>query len=245
MINEHNQLQDNLAAYALNALDPDDIPALETHIKTCASCQATLTEYQRVSAGLLAGLPPRPPRPALKRILAAQLPGNANNVRARFTSWSLAQFAMAGAVVLLLGINLFSLFQVRSLQDQQAEMTRQQETEQTALSILAYAGTQSLPVSGEGLTGSLLLDRDRNAAVLFVWDLPLLTPNQTYQIWLIDPQGKRISAGLFNAVTGRPITIFELSSPKPLSNFTSMGVTIEPRGGSPQPTGPRILSVNF
>ena len=39
---EHSLLRENLAAYALGALDAEDTPALEAHLQTCESCRADL-----------------------------------------------------------------------------------------------------------------------------------------------------------------------------------------------------------
>lgn len=73
MDSEHTTFQDNLAAYALGALDPDEAAALEQHLKTCEPCRLELATYERVGAGLLTALPPRAPRPAVKRSLQKRL----------------------------------------------------------------------------------------------------------------------------------------------------------------------------
>jgi anti-sigma-K factor RskA len=91
----------------------------------------------------------------------------------------------------------------------------------------------------------LLLDKDRNMAALIVWNLPQLQSNQTYQAWLIDPQGVRTSAAVFHPGPNEPFTSIPIISPGDLSNFTGIGVTVEPAGGSNQPTGSRIFKVDY
>ncbi len=65
-----------------------------------------------------------------------------------------------------------------------------------------------------------------------------------YQFWLIDPSGDRTSGGTFSVdAQGRGWVL--IRSPKPLNNFQSVGVTIEPEGGSPAPTGAKMMGTSL
>lgn len=242
----HTFFREALPAYALGALDADEFRALEAHLQTCVDCRTELAEHQAVSEGLLAAVPPRLPSSRLRMRLAARLPSAQKVVRQKpRLAWTFGQAVVAAALVLLLAMNSLSVFQVRALQVQQAELSRRLETEQSAIAMLAYPGTRALAVSGEGVPGSLLLDEDLNTAVLMAWNLPVLPGRQTYQIWLIRAGGDRVSGGLFNAEQGRPYTLATIASPRPLSDFVGIGVTVEPQGGSPAPTGPSVLGGEF
>jgi len=246
MTEEHALFRDNRAAYALGSLDTDEVYALEVHLQTCPECQAELVHYERISTGLLSALPPQAPPPALRQRLAARLPQAGKNERVR-PAWriSFAQLAVSAAFVLLLGLNLFATLQVRNLQRQQAELAQRLDTEQSAIAILAYPGTRTLPINGEGVAGSLLMNPETNTAVLYAWNLSELPGDKTYQIWLIDPQGNRVSGGLFVSQPEQIYTSASVASAVPFSDFVGLGVTIEPWGGSPGPTGPNVLRVNF
>jgi anti-sigma-K factor RskA len=112
--------------------------------------------------------------------------------------------------------------------------------------MLSYPNTQSLPINvNNSVAGTLLLDKDRSIATLIVWNMPQLQEDQTYQIWFIDPQGDRTSAGIFRPDPGQSFTTASVMSASNLSNFVGIGVTVEPAGGSDQPTGPRIFKVDF
>ena len=63
---DHPQ-RENLAAYALGALDADDVRVLEVHLAGCVQCQAELAEFQSVASGLLESIPPQAPPPRLRR----------------------------------------------------------------------------------------------------------------------------------------------------------------------------------
>jgi anti-sigma-K factor RskA len=142
-------------------------------------------------------------------------------------------------------MNLFSFLQMRQIQDQQASLAQQIKTNQFALSMLAYPSTQAIPIAAENLSGSVLLDRERNTAALVMWHLPELSSDQTYQAWLIEPDGHRVSAGIFLPQQNTSYTTQPVYPKQDLANFVGIGVTVEPAGGSEQPTGQRVFKVDF
>lgn len=241
---EHSLLRANIPAYALGALDAGEAAALEAHLKTCDSCRTELAEYLRLSDSLLMATPPRAPSPALRKRLQSHLPSAQKQARPR-PVWSFGNWAMGAALVLLLIMNLFSFLQMRGIQEQQASLLRQVKTSQFALSMLAYPGTESFPIAGESMSGSVLLDRERNTVALVMWRLPELTDEQTYQIWLIEPDGHRVSAGVFRPQADAAYTTQPVFAKQDISKFVGVGVTVEPAGGSDQPTGPRVFKVDF
>jgi len=66
-------------------------------------------------------------------------------------------------MLVLVGLNLFSIYQVRDLQKKQISISNQLSTEQSALALLAYPSTETLAVNPDvqELVGSLLVDRDK------------------------------------------------------------------------------------
>src|SRR5829696_1611268 len=208
---EHSLLRENIPAYALGALDAEDMAALESHLQTCETCRAELAEYRAISNGLLTVLPPKPPSVALRKRLQSQLPSAQKKSRPRFT-WSFGQLAMGTALVLLVLFNLFSFLQMREIQRQQTALLQQLKTNQFAL---------------------------------VMWHLPELSDDQTYQAWLIEPDGQRVSAGIFRPQNTTAYTTQPIYAKQDISNFTGVGITIEPSGGSEQPTGPRLFVVDF
>lgn len=244
MDHNHSAFQENLPAFALGALDPDEAAALEAHLTTCDTCRADLSAYQSISSGLLAALPARAPRRDLRRSLEKALPGREGRARPRF-SWSLGQVVFAGLLAALVGLNLLTVSQVYSLRKEQAELLDQRTSEQTAIAMLAYPSTQPIAFEENGVTGSLLIDKQRNLVAVFAWNLAQPPAGKTYQMWLIDPKGDRTSGGFLVPEAGYPFVMAVVRSPQPLSGFTGFGITLEPSGGSPAPTGPKILHVDF
>ncbi len=91
------------------------------------------------------------------------------------------------------------------------------------------------------LPGSLRVihSAEQGAIVVDGADLPAVAGNETYQLWLVAPGGAVRSAGLFRpAADGRVMERFDGLDP---TGFT-IAVTLEPAGGSDQPTLPIIAS---
>lgn len=241
---EHLPFRENIPAYALGALDARDATALEAHLQTCDSCRDELAAYRATGDNLLMSLPPQEPSAALRKRIQSRLPGAQKTARARL-NWSFSRVAVGIAIILLLVLNAFSFLQVRALQSQQAQLMDQIQNGQMALVMLSYPNTQSFPIKTEYVTGSLLLDKEYNNAVLILRGLPPIPEHQTYQVWLISPDGDRTSAALLRPQTDIPFISQPLSSPQDLVNFIGVGMTVEPAGGSDHPTGQQIFKVDF
>jgi anti-sigma-K factor RskA len=241
---EHTPYRENIPAYAIGALEDGDIAALETHLRSCVSCQNELAEYRAMSASLLTAVPPKQPPAALRTRLAGRLPSARKSTRPQF-SFSLSRLALGLTVIALLVLNFASFMQLRQIQSQQARLSSQFENAQAALAMLSSPNVIMLPVLGGNVSGTLLLDRERNQAVLVTQNLPPLSESQIYQIWLVKPDGGRDSAGLFRTESGQSYATQHISTSQPFSNYLGIGVTVEPAGGSDAPTGERVLKVDF
>jgi anti-sigma-K factor RskA len=243
--------QENIPAYSLGALGVDEVGSFESHLATCKDCQAELMDFQKIAQGLLHSVPPQMPPPNLRSKLMTRIspphkptPGLFAGLSSRF---SLGQIVTIAIMMALLTVNLYFVREIRDLQQRQSAMAERLYTDQAAVALLAYPNTQAHVVNADiqDLTGSMLVDKDRPIAVLFLWNLPELEPGTVYQVWLIDENGQRLDGGLFTPSRRQNYTTAFIESPVPLGEFVGIGVTIEPSGGSDQPTGSRILTVEL
>ena len=238
--------RDLLPAFTLEALDPDEIRAVDAHLKTCPDCRASLEEYRRVSEGLLFVVPPQAPPPRVRAKLIARMAASKKPAASGLRIRPIWQLAGGLALAVLLILNISTMVQLQSLQRQQIALTRQLQTSQTALALVAYPEGRTLSVTGQAkATGTLVLNSELLSGVLFAWGLDPLDEAHTYQVWLIQPDGRRVSGGLFRPEPGQPFVSVVIPSSRPFSDFTGLGVTVEPSGGSPGPTGPRVLGTPF
>ena len=101
--------------------------------------------------------------------------------------------------------------------------------------VLALAATSDTPQA----LGTLVIGQNGDYGSLVVDHLPTLDNDHQYQVWL-SRNGERISAGLFS-VNYEGYASLELQAPLPLILYDTIGITIEPSGGSPGPTGIKVL----
>jgi len=252
---------EDIPAYVLGAMDEAESAALRQHLSSCQSCQAELQTYKTLSQGLLFVPPQKPPasqRDALRASLmggrpSGRLPVAPSNFplsipksssQSRWKS-HLTWGAAISAFITLLILNIMTFTTLQSIQDEQQALRAQIAANQTIISMLAYPGVERLAINSGTVSGSLLIDWDRSIATIIAWNLPVLPSDQTYQIWLIDEQDQRISGGFITANGGTPYSSAAIIAPKELSNYRGIGVTIEPVGGSPKPTGERIFRIDF
>lgn len=147
----------------------------------------------------------------------------------RFRSTLVASAPVWGAVSLVLVLllvvsNLFLWQRVNILSSAQREMAT-----------VAFKGTEATPQA----VGMLVMSEDGDYGVLVVDGLPLLPEYQQYQLWLIE-NGERTSGGVFS-VNDEGYGTIVVTAQRPLTNYPAFGITIEPAGGSPGPTGIKVL----
>jgi anti-sigma-K factor RskA len=78
-------------------------------------------------------------------------------------------------------------------------------------------------------------------ATLRVSGLMPLDPTQQYQLWLVKPDGSRDSGAVFS-VEEDGSAVVHITPTERFNQYQRLGVTIEPAGGSPGPTGPQVLA---
>ncbi len=257
-----DELEDLIPAYVLDAVDPADRVRIESHLPHCQRCAQLVESYQPVTDLLAyAAEPAEPPADLKYRVMAATLPQRkvvtapAPSPFALFSTWLSSLFrapalsALALLLLLAFGIWNFALQnqvaqQAAAMQQVTAEMSQQRDF----LTALAYSDGQPRHLQGTEVAsqavGRLYSGYDENSFIMVTYDMPSLKPDQSYQLWLIDPSGARTSGGVFTVdAQGRGWLIGH--TPKPLSEYKSVGVTVEPSGGSSAPTGPKMLGGSF
>jgi anti-sigma-K factor RskA len=107
------------------------------------------------------------------------------------------------------------------------------------------SGGRSITLHPSGIapeaTGELRFES--GAATLEVKGMPLLTAEQQYQLWLVR-DGDRDSGAVFSVNDNgwAEVPVEAARSPgDPSSDYTDLWISIEPAGGSPDPTGEWVL----
>jgi anti-sigma-K factor RskA len=224
-----------LPAYALNILTQEETSRVTEHLATCLACQAELRAYQLIADDLPLALAQAAPRPVLKDQLMREIRSRKakSTLASPLTVWqqlaiflrrSAPAWAMALVVVLALG-NLLLWRRLHATGDRGP----------APMQVIALANTQNSPKA----MGTLVINQSGEYGSLVVDGLALLDSGHQYQVWLIK-DGQRTSGGVFS-VNPEGYASLELDAPLSLIQYQSIGITIEPAGGSPGPTGVKVL----
>lgn len=230
---EQQHVTDLLPAYSLGALDEPDATRVERHLAVCSSCQAELAQYRRVRDRIALAAPLVEPSPHLHRRLVERIAAEPQTPAGpvRQSRWQrFVEFSRRAAPVwtplsllLIAGLLIANLWLWRSVPPA------------PILAAVPLTGTAAAPQAYGFVTAA----PDSATGTLVAQELPPLDPSHQYQLWLIR-DGQRTSGGVFS-VSPEGFGTLSIQAPQPLFSYDAFGITVEPAGGSPGPTGDRVL----
>lgn len=190
-----------------------------------ACCRPVAQTAAANSGGVAAKIQPAPARPSLWARLAQGWAAPRRGV-------AFAGMALVLAVALIALAGPIGQF-AAALQNRQMA---QQLAADPAAAQLPMFGRPAAPQA----SGTLRFRPDAKTGVLEARALPALPANQAYQLWLVNPDGTRDSGAIFQVRNSDEWVA--VSGSKPLGQYIRFGITVEPAGGSPGPTGPGALN---
>lgn len=231
-----------VGAYAVDALDDLERAAFERHLADCATCQSEVAGLREAAAmmGATAATPPpaglrdrvladiatvRPLPPPADRHVAASHAGG----RTRFRPGALVA---AAAAVIALGAGAAI---VQPWNDDDTSQSGLTAADQIRAASDAETFTETLQ---GGAKTTVIRSRSLNQAVLVTQDMPEAPRDSVYELWLIH-DGEMVPAGL---IPGGDREIVLEGDPADANGF---GITIEPDGGSDDPTLPPFAQIDF
>lgn len=224
-----------LPAYALGCLDADEAILVSEHLAACSVCRAEFQAFQEIADGLALAVSDATPPPELKRRLMEriQTPHTTTLSQAWPSRWRFTQQLMPvwGVVSLLLILVLAVTNLLLWQRVDRIEVT----LEPGKMQAVPLTGTDAAP----NAAGFIIISADGRNGALVVDKLPTLDRERQYQLWLIR-DGQRDSGGVFS-VDQDGYGGLRISAPRPLFEYSAVGVSIEPAGGSPGPTGDKVL----
>jgi hypothetical protein len=205
----HQQIQDLLGAYSLDAVDPAERVEVARHLPECSDCRQEVDSFRHV-ASHLAGVDELPPPALWERLQTTVDQTTVIDLasRRRAASWR-PLISVAAMVALLVGIGIQSarLSEVRSRLVQAEERTADLEDsiasgQWDAVARLAAStpGAQTVSLDGSLGRGTIVILPD-GTGFLLENDLDPLDRNHTYQLWAVQA-GTVISAGVLGSSPG-------------------------------------------
>jgi hypothetical protein len=243
---DHDEVNELLAALALNAVDSDVALEIEAHVATCPRCQSELDSFRAVAASLGNSVEPLPeglwsnissqlwerkgeevalPELVLPSAEVVAITSSRTGITRRAkTAFGALSFAAAAAIIALAVGLTGANSHISNLQKALA-------TRSAVQSALATPGHQlvNLSNSAQQPIAQFVMLPD-GTGYLVQSHMPVLESDQTYQLWAI-VKGSPVSIGVMGNKPGR-VTFTMASSPAP----TELAVTVQKSGGSLTPS---------
>jgi anti-sigma-K factor RskA len=218
---DHERIEERLVAHTLGGLDPIERAALEAelaeHAPGCDRCTTLLLEHRQVGAALAVSADPVTPPPGLEeRVISAATGGVRTDRRAGAPRRLRAIVAGVAAAAILVAGSVATTLALSRRADA-FRLVQLRGSGQGTISVAYLPGSERALVIGQGL--------------------PDLVGDRVYQLW-VRHDGRFLGAGVFRPADGSFVAETDLST----SAFDLVAVTIEPPGGSPQPTSRPIAS---
>jgi anti-sigma-K factor RskA len=232
-----NDLHTLSGAYALDALSDEEAHLFDTHLEQCQACRDEVRELREVAAKLCASEANAVPPGLRARVLAAadqqpQLPPKVTpNVTpigvARSRRWRPQLVAAVAAAVLVLAVGIGVLQSQRDESSVMATTVSQVFQAPDARTKTVVTDHGKLTVAASPTLGRMAVETD---------GLQPLNGGKVYQMWAIH-SGTSTSVGL----------VEDLAAGKAMampSTGTEVAITVEPAGGSEQPTSAPIVTLD-
>ncbi len=235
-------LHELAAVYAIGALDPTEEAEFEAHLKSCDRCRRDLLDFAGVIEGVARASAVGPPPELRTRVLdeisrtpqatsddapTADHIVDLTQERERRLEWrSVRVLTAAAAVVFVVGgaIALSTLARGDDAYDM----------------VASAADAESLVLDGEDGAITVVYSPELDRVGVTAIDLADPGAGKTYALWLFIEDGVA-PAGLFVPADGAVRAVLSVDD----FETSGFGVTIEPEGGSDQPTGPVLFSGTF
>jgi anti-sigma-K factor RskA len=255
----HDQFAEDLALYALNALEGEDRSNLEKHLVTCGACRLELEQLRGDGALLaLSTLGPKPPQRSRQRLLdavakesstaASRTQSVRETGRPRRSWWGVLGWAATAAVIVFAA----SLWKENSALRQSLASASTQATQNAReLEELRKIAAPIVAPEAQRITlvavktpaqpqGKAFYLRNRNSLLFVANNMPALPPQKAYELWLIPAQGAPIPAGIFKPDAHGNATV--VNPPLPAgTEAKAFAITVEDEAGATSPTMPIVM----
>jgi anti-sigma-K factor RskA len=254
-MNDHPTREEDFDLYALGALEGDEKRSIESHASSCTACTRKIAEAQGRIALLALAAPRVEPSGAVKQRLMQQIrgrierpaPAEAVPGRGSFRRWWAVILIPATAVLAVVTIVLWNETrllnqQVASMHTSMQQQQRQLEQARAVVDLVADPATVVIPLAqqpGAPQGRAHVIYNATLRTMIYEGQIEPAPAGKSYQLWLVPERGNPISAGVFNPANGQTDHV-TMSVPTGVT-AKAFAVTLEPAGGVPQPTGPKIL----
>jgi anti-sigma-K factor RskA len=250
MTSPPDDILDLLTAYALGAIEPDDLARVSALLDEQPELRATLAELRATADMLPYALPEAsPPAELRQRVLdyatgrsSQAAPSPVRRAANRLRGWVVGLSGLAAVAVLAAAIGWAQLFQTRAaLEQSRAALEQSRATLAETQAQVADAQALIATLANTSSSDSATIFRTRDGETVLFAQLPPLQPGRVYQLWRIQGSNPPASAGIFY-VSPQGTAMAALPAGQQLRAGETVAVTNEPDGGSPGPTSEPVIA---
>jgi len=232
-------------SYALDALSDEERAEFEKHLDKCPSCAEEVRGLRETASRLAMATAVTPPAGMRQRVLAAapltrQVPPTGRSSLTRGGGFPRRRLSRAGltAGILALAAAVVFLLVTQFSTSHQLQQARQDNSAIAAVLAAPDARIESLPAAAGG-TVTAVMSLRQGEAVVTTSALPALPGTRVYQLWVMTSAGAAKSAGLLAVSSSGTTTAPALAGG--VLPGDRLGITVEPSGGTAQPTTTPIV----
>lgn len=223
-------------AYAMDALDELERARFEQHLSGCEDCRAEVAELRETAAllaetvatpppaslrdSVLAGISqvrPLPPEVPVSTPLAAPRTGKPAGGGRRWMP-----LLVAAALAVLVGVGAMI---VAPWSDDEPRLTAAEQ-------VLRAADAEHVFLDlGEAGRATVTRSKSQDRAVITTEDMVPAPEGKAYELWFQTPEDDMVPAGMMPDSADQTVVL-----DGPAAEAVAVGITIEPEGGSPEPT---------
>ncbi|WP_446035241.1 anti-sigma factor, partial [Streptomyces olivaceus] len=153
----------------------------------------------------------------------------------------LARWALAACLAAAAGLGGTAVWQYERAQDAGERATQAEQRAETLAGVLAAPDAESRTARlSDGASGTLVVSADRDRAVFLASGMAEPPQGSVYQLWF-DDHGTMRSAGLMDPGSTSQAVLMEGA----VDGAAGVGITVEPAGGSDQPTSDPIALLSM
>lgn len=263
----HDEIRDLLAAYAMDLLGPEERASVLAHAAQCGTCTEEIESLRSTVGDLALAAPDRSfdarrcngvrsrllartaaDRDARARLAAGKLPEREPRMIRQAeiaplptaSRWRLAFMLLAAGVA---GAILIGGAQLLRSRDELAQARETESQQRRLIAGLMGPGVRVIELAAaEGRPGRarMFWDQRLGAWTFIAYELPVPPAGRAYQLWLITPGDRKVSAGVFTpSRDGNAVAT--ATYPLGADSLAAVAVTEERAGGVAAPTGEIVL----
>jgi len=247
--------------YAIGGLDADEVREVEVYLRDASADEkAELSEWREVAGMLPLGLPEIAPPDHLRVRLLDRIAqdGPAIGTTAKILPFTTARkpapnaqrWLLMAASILLACTSAFLFWRNSQVvgerevlvaeRDRIAEELERERREKAEIYASLNAASKIVPMAGQETpqaNAKVVWDTKEQVWKVFIVNLPAPPSDKDYQLWYVTNKAHKISAQIFRPES-HGHTVLTLTLPREaLAGLAATAVTLEPKGGSLQPTG--------